>query len=279
MKNSKSLNRLSLSGICAFFLLGLTLLFNTSAKADGPVAAGRPKTYVLVHGAWQGAYSWKQVKAELEKKGNKVVLVELPGNGEDQTDPGKITMDTYSAKVIEAVSAQHGKVVLVGHSMGGMVISATAEAVPEKIERLIYVAAFVPKNGESLGSLGGGDQQSELGKFLKPEGASLDISDHSQIARLMCDDGTDAVKQELTAKYRPAPIIPFSNPVALTSKNFGGVVKSYIRTTKDLAIGINLQNQMIKDAAISDVHDIVSSHSPHLSMPKELSGMLIAISK
>jgi pimeloyl-ACP methyl ester carboxylesterase len=260
-------------------ILCLGVVLTSCSKDDDPTPVANHKTYVIVHGAWQAANSWKQVKLELEERGNKVITVELPGHGEDHTDPSGIHMDDYKAKVLAAIQAEPGKVVLVGHSLGGVVISITAEAIPSKIERLIYVTGFIPKDGQSLLELSSADKESVLAHHLEPKGFLLDINDHSLIPKLFAEDATDEVKRELSDKYRADPILPFNDRVTLSNQAFGSVVKSYIRTSKDLAIGMNLQNQMIKDAKITDVHDIASSHSPQLSKPKELTDILISISK
>jgi pimeloyl-ACP methyl ester carboxylesterase len=259
----------------------LTVVSFTSCDKDEdtPPAPG-PQTYVLVHGAFQAAYSWNQVKTLLEAKGNRVITVDLPGHGDDMTDPATITMDSYRDKVVAAVRAQTGKVVLVGHSMGGMVISVTAEAIPEKISRLVYVGAFVPKNGGSLTTLAMNDGESQLSPLLVPtENGTLAIKDLSRISDVFCADATAAIKQELLSRYRPEPARAFTDVVTLGEQRFGTVSKSYIKTTNDAALGPKLQGQMIKDAGITDVHTIASSHCPHLSMPAALTEELISIAR
>jgi pimeloyl-ACP methyl ester carboxylesterase len=262
-----------------FLTLGLGLFLTSCSKDEDPIPSANSKTYVLVHGAWQAAYSWKQVKLELEKRGNKVIAVDLPGHGDDNTDPSGIHMESYKAKVVAAIQAEPGKVVLVGHSMGGMVVSITAEAIPSKIERVIYVGAFIPKDGQSLLEVSGADKESLLSEQLELKGLLLGIKNLSLVPKLFAEDATEDLKKELSDKYRADPFLPFNEHVALSNQNFGSVIKSYIRTTKDLAIGITLQNQMIKDAKIIDIRDIASSHCPQLSKPVELTNILIAISK
>ena len=60
-------------------------------------------TYVLVHGAWQAPYVWNEVSAQLTSSGNKVIVVELPGHGSDQTAPHLLSLDVYRDKVVQAV--------------------------------------------------------------------------------------------------------------------------------------------------------------------------------
>jgi pimeloyl-ACP methyl ester carboxylesterase len=279
MKDFKMMGRLSAMSML-LLLLSISVFGFSSCSKEKDLPQARTQTFVLVHGAFQAAYSWKQVKVLLENKGYKVVSVELPGLGTDMTAPAGVTLDTYRDKVVAAIKAEQGQIILVGHSMGGMVISAAAEAVPEKISRLIYVGAFVPKSGQSLMDIASADKESQLGPLLAPDSpVTIAIKDSSKITEVFCADATEAIKQALLNKYRPDPLIPFASPVALTAARFGATAKSYIRTTHDLAVGLALQNQMIKDASIADVHDIASSHCPHLSKPTELTVLLISISK
>ena len=239
-----------------------------------------PKTFVLVHGAWQGAYVWQFVKDGLEKKGQKVIVVELPAHGNDTTSPANVSLDVYRDKVIAAINSVGTKVVLVGHSLGGMVVSAVAESIPEKIEKPIYVAAFVPISGQRLVDLAGQDAQSQLGPSLIPSADqfTLDIIPANRIP-IFCQDGSAAVKQLLTDKFRPEPAFPFTIPVSLTSTAFGKVDKYYIYTTADQAIGIKLQNQMAAAAGITKLYSLTSGHSPFLSVPDSLTNILTTIIK
>jgi pimeloyl-ACP methyl ester carboxylesterase len=134
------------------FLLAVataTLMLSSCSKKSDEVKPA-VKNYVLVRGAWQAPYVWDAVKAKLINEGNNVTVVELPGHGSDQTVPSTLTLNAYSDKVIDVMSKINGKVILVGHSLGGMIISAVAEQNPSKIEKLVYLAAYLPSSGQSL---------------------------------------------------------------------------------------------------------------------------------
>lgn len=135
------------------------------SKGGNPVSS---KTFVLVHGAWQAPYVWDVVKSQLESKGQKVIVVELPAHGSDMTSPAAVSIDVYRDKVIAAILNVNGKVILVGHSMGGVVVTAVAEKIPSRIEKLVYIGAFLPANGQSLMDLAMTDAQSILGPNLIP---------------------------------------------------------------------------------------------------------------
>ena len=121
----------------------------------------------------------------------------MPGHGDDTTSPVVASLDLYRDKVIEAINTVKGKVVLVGHSMGGMVVSLEAEKIPTRIEKLIYIGAYVPASGQSLFDLALMDKQSLLPPALIPskDQLTLDIQ-HDQIINIFCQ-GFSNIESEL----------------------------------------------------------------------------------
>ena len=260
-------------------VIGTAVVFSLSAcNRESTHLDG--KTFVLVHGAWQAAYVWTAVKQELENRGQDVVTVELPGHGEDFTSPANLTMDVYRDKVIEAISGIKGKVILVGHSMGGVVVSSVAEKIPSRIEKLVYIGAFVPANGQSLLDLSLLDKQSQLGASLIPskDGLTLDVV-HENITSIFCQDAPKPVQDIVLRKFRVEPAIPFINKLTLTDANFGTVDKYYIHTLQDHAIGMDLQNLMVAAAHITNTYSVNTGHSPFLSKPGEVTDLLMKIAK
>ncbi|MEI7217439.1 alpha/beta fold hydrolase [Pectobacterium carotovorum] len=114
------------------------------------------KNFLLVHGAWQGAWVWNKIQPKLTAEGHTVKAIDLPGSGDDQTPATTVSLDAYARKIIDAASllSAQGKVTLVGHSMGGAAITLAASLAPELFEKLIYVCAILPQNGESVAILG-----------------------------------------------------------------------------------------------------------------------------
>lgn len=106
--------------------------------------------YILIHGAWEESRMWQYVSPILEQNGHKVTAIDLPGHGENKQPILQVTMAGYIESVVDAIKRLDHKVILVGHSMTGTVISQVAELIPEKIEKLIYVAAFLLKEGGSV---------------------------------------------------------------------------------------------------------------------------------
>src|ERR1700722_19184188 len=104
---------------------------------------------VLVHGAFAGAWCWEPLLTGLRAAGHTVDTLDLPGSGVDRTPVAEITLDAYAERVCEVLAAGPPGV-LAGHSMGGMVVTQAAARSPEQISSLIYVAAFLPADGQSL---------------------------------------------------------------------------------------------------------------------------------
>jgi pimeloyl-ACP methyl ester carboxylesterase len=109
-------------------------------------------TFVLVHGAWGGSWCWKRVREDLQAQGHRVFTPTLTGIGErSHLLSPDINLDTHIADVVNLIRWEElSHVVLCGHSYGGCVVSGVADRIPERIDALIYLDAFVPESGQSL---------------------------------------------------------------------------------------------------------------------------------
>lgn len=251
-------------------LAATTLL---SCAKDDAVTNSKQNTYVLVHGAWQAPYVWDAVRNDLTSRGNKVIVVELPGHGNDATPTHTLSLDVYRDKVIKELSTIEGKVILVGHSMGGMVVTEVSEKIPAKISKLVYIGAFVPQSGQALVDIT--DPESQLGGSLIPSQDQLTIDvNQEHLVGLFIPDGSEQAKQSVLDHYRAEPAIPFTNKVTITKEYFGSVEKVYIKTLRDIVISPGLQNKMIEAAGIRTVYEVDASHSPFLSQPKQVAELL-----
>jgi pimeloyl-ACP methyl ester carboxylesterase len=107
------------------------------------------KTFVLIHGSWHSAWNWHKVMPLLEQQGHKAIAIDLPGMGRDKTPIEKVTMQTSVDKICAVIDSIEGKVILVGHSKNGIMISQAAEYLSDKIEKLVYLAAYLIPNGKT----------------------------------------------------------------------------------------------------------------------------------
>src|SRR5690606_27144500 len=107
-------------------------------------------TYLLVHGAWHGAWCWNRLIPLLHDAGHKVITPDLPGHGDDNTPVKDISAKLYVDSLRAIILAQQEPVRLVGHSMAGMVISRVADVIPDHIHTLIYLTGFLLGDGQCI---------------------------------------------------------------------------------------------------------------------------------
>jgi pimeloyl-ACP methyl ester carboxylesterase len=236
---------------------------------------GEGKTYVLVHGAWMGAAGWDPVADRLRDEDAEVLTPELPAHGDDPAAPAEATLATYVERVAAAIDGAGRPVILVGHSMGGIVISATAEERSADIARLVYVAAYVPRSGESLFDLAMTDSDSDIGaNLVDHEDGTLGIQPDA-FADLFCADCDADGRAALVAGYRPEPAAPLATPVELTSGAFGALPRTYLSTTHDRVISPDLQSRMTAATPMDRELTLETSHVPMLAAPDALAELLL----
>jgi pimeloyl-ACP methyl ester carboxylesterase len=257
----------------ASLLAAAALLAACSTTTSTPSPATSSTPIILVHGAWMGASAWDKVAANLRSRGFQVTAVELPGHGNDNTPADKLTLAGY----VDAVGAKlpsQGKAILVGHSMAGMVISGLAEQAPQRVSKLVYVAAYLPRSGESLYQLSQKDADSVVPKYWhqdNPKAYSPATIKAEGIAEVFCADCSPTDQQWLRSTHKAEAVPPLGTPVTLTAGNFGRVPKAYVHTTQDKAVSYALQKTMLANAGgASEVMQLDSSHAPMLSQPLAL---------
>jgi pimeloyl-ACP methyl ester carboxylesterase len=231
--------------------------------------------YVLVHGAFGGAWCWEPVIPALEAAGHTVVAIDLPGGGDDQTPVEEITLASCAERVC-AVLAQPS--ILVGYSMGGVVITQAASDHPENVESLVFVSAFMPANGQSLLDLtrlpeGAGDQIQ----------ANIVISGDPTVATLSDEATAVAVFNRCTPEQqawaiprrREQAVAPFATPVQVDDGVLARIPRSFVLTLDDNAFTTALQRRMIAEHPCASVVELDCDHAPYLSATDELAAALI----
>ncbi len=252
--------------------IAITLTLAACSSSDG---RGEGKTYVLVHGAWMGAAGWDPIADRLRAEGAEVLVPELPAHGEDPAPPGDASLAGYVERVAAAIDRAGAPVVLVGHSMGGVVVSATAEERAGDLESLVYVAAYVPEDGQSLFDLAMTDGDSEVGgNLVDNEDGTVGIRSEA-FADLFCADCDQEGRAALIAGYRAEPVAPLATPVSLTS-TFGSVPRVYVGTARDRVISPALQARMTAATRMDREVTLDTSHVPMLAAPDALVDALLA---
>lgn len=207
-----------------------------------------------------------------------MVAPDLPGHGEDKTAIPEISLQAYADSVCKVLDAQSEPVVLVGHSMGGIVITQAAENRPEKIKTLVYVCAFLLGSGESLLQVAEGDTESSaLPNLIMAEDESYITVRDEAIKGLFYGDCTDEDVARAKSLLVPQAAAPFATPVHTTEENFGRIPRVYIQCLRDRAISPSLQKRMYTALPCPKVISMDTSHSPFLSAPEELARHLTSL--
>ncbi|MFT7669471.1 MAG: pimeloyl-ACP methyl ester carboxylesterase [Planctomycetota bacterium] len=232
---------------------------------------------LLIHGAWGGAWEFQETLEGLRKQGHQASAIDLPGHGQFEAPIADVTMDTYVQTVIDAAEALEGNIILVGHSLGGAIISQVAEKIPRKIERLVYVAAVLPKNGETPLGLMQGDEAGELLSRLEfSDDQSYVTVDPETVKQTLLHDVREPERLEAFLPHfaMKQATEPFMFAAELTDEAFGSVPKTYVRASIDRVLSPALQAVMVKNWKVDRVFTLESGHFPLMSIPARLIDVL-----
>jgi len=233
--------------------------------------------FFLVHGAWHGAWCWYKVLPRLQQAGHRVEAVDLPGHGVDHRPVAGLTIDDYAEAMLEVLAEHDEPAVLVGHSMGGGVISRMAERAPERCARLVYLCAFLPESGTSLLEQGIRDPATRLGECVE-------LTDRGDTSRVLQGKGDPVFYGDCSAEDRALAsrllveesIAAVSTPLEVSDERWGRVPRGYIACAADQAISLAMQQDMLARSPCAPVLTLDSSHSPFFSAPDDLVAALIA---
>ena len=235
-------------------------------------------TFVLIHGAFAGGWSWDPVREPVTQAGHEVITPDLPSQGDDQTPLSDITLDSYCNRVIEVLDRQTEPVVLAGHSLGGISISQAAEYRPDKIKVLVYVAAFLLPDGSSPRHFWEGQT------IRSPVMSHCDISEDGlitfrkeHIGDLIYNTSAQAAAEKAGRLQRPMARRPLGTPLRLSAGNYGRVPRVYFETLEDKAIPVECQRQMLQAMPCEKVVTFATDHVPMVSATEQFTSELLAL--
>jgi pimeloyl-ACP methyl ester carboxylesterase len=237
-------------------VIGVGMSSNASAQASGDKKSVH---VVLVHGAWADGSSWSKVIAILQNKGIDAVAVQLP----------LTTLSGDVATVKRAIALQDGPVVLAGHSYGGAVITEAGN--DPKVVGLVYVAAFAPDTGESVGSVSQGYPPAPLGAELRPDAEGYLSITPKGVAEDFAQDLPAKEAKLLWAAQGPTNGAVFGASIA----NAAWKTKPswYVVADEDRAIPPALEKAAAERMKAQTVH-VAASHLVMISHPKEVADLI-----
>lgn len=233
-------------------------------------------TFILLPGAFHTAASWERVVPLLERPGHRVVTPNLAGVG-DPTPASDISLALWTGQIANLVRAQSERVILVGHSRGGIVASMVAERVPERIAHLVYVSGSLLPDGGSVLTHGPEQDPSAPSPLLMRDDGMATLPDEGARHAFLNRTPGEWVSRALS-NLVAEPVWIFAEPVRITTPRFGSVPRAYVETTEDNAVPIEVQRRMQSALPCDPVFTLEADHSPFYSDPVGLAEALHAIS-
>lgn len=225
-------------------------------------------SFVLVHGAWHGAWCWEKVMPHLHRRGHQAVAVDLPGS-----DP-TASFDDYANAVLAAAEG-FDEPILVGHSMAGQTIPLVAAH--RRVSRLVYLCATLPDVGRSLFD----QMESEPGminpEYLKGVGEPdtqncISWIDEKIALKVLFSDceGTTAV--EAFQQLSPGALFPATQPFSLPA--LPSVPSTYVMCVDDNMVSPAWSRRVVGTRLHADLIEMPGGHEPFLSRPAHLAEVL-----
>jgi pimeloyl-ACP methyl ester carboxylesterase len=228
---------------------------------------------LLIHGAMRGAWLWERLMPLLMRGGANPIAIDLPGHGDRSADRKGITMSTYIDDVSQFIRTENLQdLVLVGHSMSGIIISKLAEEMPDRIKHLVYLAAVVPKDKDALVDLLTKERQALLrqqqGKVQELFG-TVDALRPAYFTDLEGEEQAYFLRQ-----LTPQPLAVFFERVRFRSFPAVPHPKTYLLGLRDTALPPDLTRVFAERLGVKPV-EIDAGHDMMVSRPDEVAQTLL----
>jgi pimeloyl-ACP methyl ester carboxylesterase len=194
--------------------------------------------FLLVPGAWLGGWCWRYVASDLRAAGHTVIPATLTGLGERAHLLSRdIDLGTHISDIVGLFEYRDlHDVVLVGHSYGGTVITEVAERVPDRVRRLVYLDASVPRDGESNDDVIGPTMAAQLRASAMSDGDGWNVPPAPYVIERLSEH---PLRDWAAARLKPHPLRPFAEPVRLNSPEAAALPRAFVQTTQsDLYRGL-----------------------------------------
>lgn len=233
------------------------------------------RTYFLIHGALRGAWLWDRLMPLLEKGGGKAIPYDLPGHGKRVAEGAGVNMSAYISDAFSYIEKNDLRdLILVGHSMSGVIISKVAEEMPERVRRLVYLAAVVPKDGDALIDLLTKERQEMLRKL---EGKAKEIFGPLDVLRPNYFTDQDGAEKDFYLKQlTPQPPAAFFEKIRFKRFPNIDIPKTYILGLKDKSLPPELTRGFAERLGVKPM-EIDGGHDMMVSRPEDVARVLLSL--
>lgn len=232
--------------------------------------------FVLVHGAWHGGWCWREVVRQLAAAGHRAHAVTLTGVGErSHLMTPAITLETFIADVVNAMDAEEmARPVLAVHSFAGMIGTALADRMPQRLAHLVYVDAVVPLPGESWSSTHApATREARIAASEASHDYSFPPPDPSVYG--LAGDAYEWVKR----RQVPHPGHTYTAALEFDPQRVAGVPRTFVDCTSPPLATIDASRRRVRDPAFWGapwhVVEIATGHDPMVSAPDALTRVLL----
>jgi pimeloyl-ACP methyl ester carboxylesterase len=231
-------------------------------------------TFVLVHGAWHGGWCWKKLTPLLRRAGHDVFTPTLTGLGErSHLLAPDIGLNTHIRDIVAVLEYEDLRgVVLVGHSSGGMVITAVADQVPDRLAHLVYLDGFLPSDGQAVFDIVTPDARASFEEQARAEGDGWRVPSFP-LSRWGVTEDADV--HWMSPRVGPQPIKHFTEPVQLSSSRPHGFARTYISCTGGTAPHFESIAKKVKADPGWRYRELQTGHDAMVTEPDRLADLLL----
>jgi pimeloyl-ACP methyl ester carboxylesterase len=228
-------------------------------------------TFLVAHGAWSSSWAWRKMRPLLRAAGHELWTPSYTGLGERAhlASPA-VDLDTHIRDVLGVIEMEDlRELMLVGHSYGGMVATGVADRARERIAQLIYLDAFVPKDGQSLLDLQSAETRERMRELARSAGEGWRVPPNP-----MPPDTPEVDVAWAAGRRLPHPLKAFEQRLQLTSRA-APPPRSYIYCRRAGPGDVFRQFSERAQRESGWRHfELDASHNPHITMPQELLALL-----
>jgi len=227
--------------------------------------------FVLVHGGFHGAWCWEKLIPEIERLGHTAVAVDLPGHGKRVNE--EASLSGYRDAVVDVIEPGD---VLVGHSMGGFVTTAAADAAVDRLAHIVYLAAGLPIEGQPMHAAGAGKAAGDTSMIEAIDGGRrIRFRSEDAATAFFYHDCAPDLARWACGRLTPQALAPMMTPISTPRFWAANLPRSLILCRQDRAVGGEAAAKQTIARLGVEPFWMDASHSPFLSQPAACAELIV----